>query len=233
MEKQSYQSVYCYPGESVLINKLDCHDKNKLETYERTITTLRMAEISLGRANFPIRLDVQTYLNIHQYLFSDIYPFAGEIRTEMIHKPNPYANGNLGGKTVFCMPGFILENLKSTLNQMKNKVRFIKTREQLLTFLTNYYCDLNIIHPFREGNGRTLRVFLELYVKALNSILPFEPQSLEYRLLTEEDMKKMMDGVMLDAVTNGGRDLIYQVFDKCLVPKTNQMEENMEERKMK
>ena len=62
-----------------------------------------------------------------------------------------------------------------------------------------------------------MRVFLELYVKALNSILPFEPQSLEYRLLTEEDMKKMMDGVMLDAVTNGGRDLIYQVFDKCLV----------------
>lgn len=162
------QSKYCYKGTDTLINKKDILDDSKLKEIEHGITAYKIAELCLNKASFNKTFDLNHYLNIHKYLFEDLYPFAGCLRDENISKPNePYKEG----KTPFCQTAFILDNLKYTLNEMRNSVRDLKTREDIVSFLAKYYLDLNIIHPFREGNGRTLREYLREYVEVLNKIL--------------------------------------------------------------
>ena len=96
--------------------------------------------------------DVNMYLFIHYYIFQDVYPFAGEIRDEAIYKSNePYFHN----KTPFCYPSLIYQNLNYNLSDMRDNIFKIKTRDDLVRFLSYYYGELNIVHPFREGNGRT------------------------------------------------------------------------------
>ncbi len=82
---------------------------------------------------------------IHKYLFEDIYPFAGEIRTENIAKGNfrfapvMYLNASL--EHIDSMP-------QSNFDEIVEK-----------------YVEMNVAHPFREGNGRSTRIWLDLILK--------------------------------------------------------------------
>lgn len=69
----------CYEGTSCLINKFDIRDETVLKELETTITLTKITEYSLSPI-FNI-FDVQHYINIHKYLFCDIYDWAGEYRT--------------------------------------------------------------------------------------------------------------------------------------------------------
>jgi cell filamentation protein len=140
---------YCYPDTGVLINKLNITDGATLHEAERRITALRLAELAenpvRGRFGF-IHLK-----GIHHAIFRDIYTWAGEIRTgEFLTK----------GDTIFCLgrhiPGYA-DNLFTKLEGEKklrglDKARFI---ERLAYFMG----ELNALHPFREGNGRSSREF--------------------------------------------------------------------------
>lgn len=78
--------------------------------------------------------DVNHYLNIHKFLFSDIYDFAGKIRSENIAKTIP-----------FCLPHLIYENLEETLRNAKRDIHKITNEEQLIEFMADYYAQLDII----------------------------------------------------------------------------------------
>ena len=78
-------SKYCYDN-GVLINCYDLHDKDKLEQLERTVTTYRISQLESGQVYFDSLFPVEDYLNLHKFIFSNIYPFAGEIRDEEIYK---------------------------------------------------------------------------------------------------------------------------------------------------
>lgn len=93
--------------------------------------------------------EVGTYAGlafIHAYLFEDIYPFAGKIRDVNIAKgdfrfaPLMYLEASL--KHIDAMP-------QSTFNEIIEK-----------------YVEMNIAHPFREGNGRATRIWLDIILKA-------------------------------------------------------------------
>lgn len=153
MNKYNYNyrppDPYCYPDTGVLINKLNITDGATLHEAERRITALRLAELAenpvRGRFGF-IHLK-----GIHHAIFRDIYTWAGEIRTgEFLTK----------GDTIFCLgrhiPGYA-DNLFTKLEGEKklrglDKARFI---ERLAYFMG----ELNALHPFREGNGRSSREF--------------------------------------------------------------------------
>ena len=190
------QSIYCYEGTKTLKNKKDITDNNKLREVENGITAYKLSKIYLEKADFKKTFDENHYLNIHKYLFEDLYDFAGNIRDENISKSrSPYDEG----KTPFCQVCFIYRQLHETLRNMKNSVRSINSYEQLIEFISTYYLELNIIHPFREGNGRALREFIRCLGLFNNYII-------DWSLVEDEEFLN----ASIDSVRN------YRNFVECI-----------------
>lgn len=140
---------YCYPHSSVLINKLGIEDAEKLRIAEREITSVRIAnaKIHIIKGNF----DLLHLRKIHRYIFGDIYEWAGQIRWVNIAKGN-----------MFCNYEFIDDNADVLFGELMQE-NFLKntTGEQIPLRLSYYLSEINAIHPFREGNGRVQRAFIE------------------------------------------------------------------------
>lgn len=143
----------------VLKNKFGIDDDKKLNMVERAIVNLKLSKLEME----PIvgYFDKYHLMDIHHFLFSDIYEFAGKIRDVDISK----------GDTLFCKSECIVKNLDSTLYKMYKEN--IQSREEMVRVIAYYYAELNMIHPFREGNGRTLRTFIKLFSKTRGYELSF------------------------------------------------------------
>lgn len=164
-----------YEKNDVLINKLNITDFHELEKAERMITTRKLAKLYLNPGNQTF--DVKHYLSIHKYLFEDIYDFAGEIRNESITKPIPFHEDE---HIPFCLPQFIYSELKRVLEESNAKIKYIDTKDKLVMHIAVLYSDLDIIHPFREGNGRTLREFIRQYMEYICKINKMDNYYLDY-----------------------------------------------------
>ena len=151
----SRNSIYCYPGTNILINKLEIRDSNKLFELEKQIV---LAKSFILRQNLSIhKFNKEHFIYIHKFLFEDLYPFAGKFRTENISK----------GSFRFAEWKFIESELDKLLDELKNE-NYLEglSKEDLATRLAYYLAELNVLHPFREGNGRTIREFIrELALK--------------------------------------------------------------------
>ncbi|ANU22163.1 Fic/DOC family protein [Planococcus donghaensis] len=148
MSKYQHASMYCYPGTDVLINLFDVEDEEKLKELEKVYSLFRLAELRLQKP--ADSLDVKAYLAIHQYILQDVYPFAGELRKEMISK----------GSSSFAHPKHIETQLLKIFNELKAENYLKKLpRNQLVSRLAYFLSELNALHPFREGNGRSIREF--------------------------------------------------------------------------
>ncbi len=212
MEREN-SSKYCYE-DGVLINKYDLHDREVLQELERNITTYRISQLESGLELFQNLFEPNNYLKLHYFLFSDIYFFAGEVRDEAIHKSNaPYYSG----KTLFCYPSFIYQNLSHYLGAMKEDLRKITDRKRLIQYLSYYYGELNMVHPFREGNGRTLRTFLELVVDYISKYLGLDVE-IRYSLWGESDRERLLEATIVSSVT-GQNNILEECFDKVIVSK--------------
>lgn len=152
---------YVYPGTNILKNKFDIQDKKELENLERRISNKNAVHILKTDNSFKCSL---SYLQqIHKKLFQEIYPWAGEIRTV-----------NIGKGNIFCL----VENIASysefvfysANSVLKNKP---KNLYEKITSIANVLRDLNALHPFREGNGRSARLFMIEFAKELNIQLDF------------------------------------------------------------
>ncbi|MBR1803079.1 MAG: Fic family protein [Clostridia bacterium] len=143
------QSKYCYEGTNTLINQLNIKNTKELLQYEAKITALK--SLSLRQQGVTGNFDKQHYLSIHRYLFEDIYPFAGELRKENIAK----------GAFRFAEWEYIEQELEKLLEKLK-KENFLQglVKNDLAIKLAYYLSELNVLHPFREGNGRTNREFI-------------------------------------------------------------------------
>lgn len=144
-------SAYCYKDSNVLRNKLGIRDGAILRRIESDISAARQTE--LVENPVPGRFTPSHLCKIHRRLLGDVYPFAGHFRREDIAK----------GKTRFLGFHQIKEKLSSLLSGLcaehdlagLNRAEFIKRSAY-------YMAELNYIHPFREGNGRTTREFMRL-----------------------------------------------------------------------
>ncbi|PSU36151.1 putative adenosine monophosphate-protein transferase Fic [Photobacterium lutimaris] len=139
----------CYPNSTVLINLLNIRNEDELEAAERDFTRVRASHFEPDFNNFTF-----DYLKqIHHILFQDLYPWAGIQRTVDITK----------GETRFCH----WENIERESNKLLNALAGQDHLRNLdlndfIDKIAFFYCELNVIHPFREGNGRVQRIFFEI-----------------------------------------------------------------------
>ena len=140
--------MYCYPDSEVLINLFNLMDDEKLKELEKVYTLFRLSELKINPPKDP--LDLDAFLEIHRYILQDVYPFAGELRKEMISK----------GSSSFAHPNFIEPELRKTFKELEEE-NYLKNLscEEFIPRLAYYLAELNALHPFREGNGRTTREF--------------------------------------------------------------------------
>ena len=196
MNEELYEvrnSAYCYKGTNVLINLLNIRDNKTLQRAESRIVATKLFEL---RKNEMIgNFDVEHFIKIHKFLFEDIYPFAGKFRTENIAK----------GYFSFAEWEYIDTELRKLLEKL-HKSNLLKddTRAELVKDLAYYLAELNVLHPFREGNGRTIREFIrELAYK--NGYL-LDLQKVEPSEVHDAFLKSVIDTTDLE-----------NVIDKCLI----------------
>ena len=207
-EALSDKSKYCYDN-GVLFNKLNITDQKEFDKVEASLTYLRINMLS--QKDYKFSFDVNYYLSIHKYIFQDLYEFAGEIRSENITK----------GNTPFCRPEFVFNYLKYTLEELKKDIRKIDSFDKYVCFLSKYYGEINMIHPFREGNGRVLRTYFLLLVNEINNYISFGKYEIDYSLWNDEDRDNLLKYVIIDSntvdVEKVGINGIAMCFDKVLI----------------
>jgi cell filamentation protein len=143
------EDPYADPATGVLRNKLGLRTTGELEAAEREIT--HAALIFLKESPVPPSYDLRHLCAIHRRIFGDIYDWAGQLRTVAIAKGS-----------WFCLPQYIESSAAATFQALHDEslLRGLP-RETFTERLTFYLGEINAIHPFREGNGRAQRAFLE------------------------------------------------------------------------
>jgi cell filamentation protein len=138
----------CYPGTTVLKNLLDIEDPDLLAEAGLALFLTRADE------PFPAgEFDAKHYFNLHRHLFQDVYEWAGEIRTIRIGK-----DGNW-----FCYPEYIESELQRIFAEFGDRGALGQmTASGFATHVGHFLAEMNAVHPFREGNGRTQLAFLAM-----------------------------------------------------------------------
>ena len=138
---------YIDPKTSILRNLVGVTTYTELRQAEGDIVTL--SEISLD--SIPHTMDLIELQRIHKSLFSKIYDWAGELRTVNIRK---------GSEEYFLDYAYLENGAKFVFEELRkeNYMQGLK-RKDFVKRLAYFYEQLNFIHPFREGNGRTQRIF--------------------------------------------------------------------------
>ena len=151
---------YCYRGSTVLRNRLGLRDQVALDAYEAELVTQRLAEpLPAGR------LSVSHYLAMHRHIFGDIYPWAGRLRRVRIAK----------GGSMFCYPEHIPAELRRVFSALRTRDYLIGLAVQpFAKGAAHFLAELNAIHPFRDGNGRTQLAFMATLAAAAGHPLDFQ-----------------------------------------------------------
>ena len=152
----------------MLENKLGITDSTELARMEERISKQKALE--MFESGFFETLELGTYKSlamIHQYLFDEIYDFAGKLRKVNISK------GNFRFAPVMYLQTAI-ENVE-------------KMPQSTFDEIIEKYVEMNIAHPFREGNGRSTRIWLDLILKReLNKVIDWSAVDKEDYLLAME-----------------------------------------------
>ena len=170
--------------------EIDCF--TELEETESFVFSLRAANYERGE--FALNdFTLEEFKKLHYYLFQDIYPFAGQFRDVQLTK----------GNTRFCQFQFLNDYAFELFNQLKIEQSW-RSLGEAAERLAYFKSELNMLHPFREGNGRTIRIFLHAYAKS---------QSIEWSY-EEMDSSVYMDA-MIESVVNVVplKDLYLETID--------------------
>lgn len=183
----------CYPGTTCLINILDIRDEAMLANAE--------ASIALAKASFldqhPINggYDFEHYKQIHHYLFCDLYDWAGEIR-----KVNTSKKG-----TAFVPAAEIAACATACFERLSGFSAIGLSKHELAAEVADFYSTVNMLHPFREGNGRTQRIFFKQWLQHLGYTLD----------LTNVDADEFMIATIQAA--HGVMDMLIDFFEKSIL----------------
>ena len=182
------QSMYCYNDTNVLKNKFGIKDFNTLKCIEEEIVSAKLYELMKN----PVlgRFSRTHFLKIHQILFGDIYSFAGKIRKEQIWK----------GDTMFYPPNSIDNELHKIFNVISDYKKRKLDNDELIDKTAYIMTELNIVHPFREGNGRTIREFIRQWFWAFGYNLNWG--NVDKDVILEASIKSVDDYRALVTVLN-------------------------------
>lgn len=183
----------CYEGTTCLVNKLDIRDEEELASVEAALT---LANIGLLEQE-PLEghFDFAHYRAIHKFLFGELYEWAGETRTV-----------NLSKKGTQFVPADEIEQVGNAIFNRLAKMNFFCNDgfDDFIEHITEFYCDTNRLHPFREGNGRTQRVFLAQLIRHAGYDIDFG----------NVDMDELMIATIHAA--NGVTDYVEKIFRESI-----------------
>ena len=184
----------------VLKNKLGINDEFEFAKLEEKITKINAIKLfETGDIN---KIEVGTFKGlsqIHKYLFEDIYEFAGKVRTENISKSN----------FRFASPMYLEEALE----------KIDKMPQSNFDEIVDKYIEMNIAHPFREGNGRSTRIWLDMILKKeIGKVVDWSKINKEDYLLAMErspiknvEIKLLLKEALTDKVSD--RDIYMKGID--------------------
>jgi len=128
---------------------------SQLSDIERSITTVKTQELKINPAQG--NLDYKHLKDINRYLLQDIYVWAGKDRYDI-----GIRGGFKKGNTYFTSGNKLPEVSKALFNALKKENHFKNlSKDDFIKSTASFMNSLNILHPFREGNGRTQRIFIE------------------------------------------------------------------------
>jgi cell filamentation protein len=138
---------YLDPVSGVLRNLLGITDAGELARAEAALSASRLIDLERGR--LPGSYDLDHLRAFHRYILGDAYGWAGELRTVSIAKGS-----------VFCLPRHLASYAADVFGRLAaaGRLRGLN-REQFIGKVAEFRADVNAMHPFREGNGRTQRAF--------------------------------------------------------------------------
>ena len=175
----------------VLENKLGITNSSELAREEERLSKKRALELfETQRFNAMKAGTFKALQEIHKYLFQDVYDFAGELRTVNI------AKGNFRFAPVMYLQA-ALENIE-------------KMPQATFDEIIEKYVEMNIAHPFREGNGRSTRIWLDLILKTeLNLVVDWNKIDKEDYLLAMErspikdiEIKHLIKNALTDKIND-------------------------------
>lgn len=166
------------------------YNENKLTKLEEKVTKLKALELFDKNILNDINGTFKGLSKIHKYLFDSIYDFAGNIREVNISKGS------------FRFASFIY------LKDILNKIDMMP--EDTFDKIIEKYVEMNIAHPFREGNGRSMRIWLDVILKKnLNKVIDWSKVKKEEYLLAMErspvkdtEIKLLLSNALTDDINN-------------------------------
>lgn len=184
----------------VLENKLNITDSSELARVEEKISKTKAIELfERGILKEMSAGTFDSLSKIHKYLFGEIYNFAGEIRTVNI------AKGNFRfAPVMYLKPA--LENVE-------------KMPQSTFEEIIDKYVEMNVAHPFREGNGRSTRIWLDLILKnEIGKVVDWSKVDKEDCLLAMErspiksvEIKELLKNALTSEIDN--RDVYMKGID--------------------
>ncbi len=178
-----------YEGTNCLINKFNIQNEEQLAKIEAGITLAKTAELERNPIN--VSFDFEHYKQIHKYLFEDLYDWAGKVRTVDISKKG---TNFTSAKNIEAVANACFKRLKSH-NYFRN-ISF----DDFVENIVDFYCSTNMLHPFREGNGRTQRIFIAQLIRFCGYDINF----------SEIDTDELMVATIHSA--NGITDYLKEIF---------------------
>ena len=152
---------YLYPDIDVLKNKKGIKEQKQLDKLEEDIVPLRMIALRKEGISITSVFDIQ---KIHKFLFSSIFEWAGEFRKITMYKKEPILNGY----SVDYTPSDYIEK---EMNDLENKFITINweklSNKEKIEKVTSIIQELWQIHCFREGNTRSVALFLYFLLKTI------------------------------------------------------------------
>jgi cell filamentation protein len=142
----SSNDPYCWNGLDILRNKIGIRDQIRLQLVEADLVRARaIAGLPSGRYS------LTHYRACHRWLFGDVYGWAGQYRRVRLAK----------GESVFCFPEHIDSQMRALFGALRAGQYLGQTRRKAFVKRAAWFwSEINAIHPFREGNGRTQTLFL-------------------------------------------------------------------------
>lgn len=171
------KNQYTYPDSTVLVNKQNITNIEEAYRNEHLFVTRRLADLRLE----PIQVySMSDILAIHNYLFQDVYAWAGQYRKVNISKSgNPF------------MPIQSFNTAETHMNHLIHSYhQTANSKDEIIVHLIEILDNLNYFHPFREGNGRTQR-------EVIRSLALSKGYSAQIRVEQDDEVYNLyMDGTV-------------------------------------
>lgn len=183
---------YTYPNSTVLINKQNIRNIEEAYRNEHLFVTRRLADLRLKAIEV---YSINDILAIHNYLFHDVYSWAGQYRKVNISKSDNS-----------FMPIQSFDTAKTYINHLIHiYYQTANSKDKIINQLSKILDNLNYFHPFREGNGRTQR-------EVIRSLALSKGYSAQIRVEQDDEIYNLY----MDGTVYGDLAKLEKLFNKIL-----------------